>query len=130
MAEPGKAPTAGASLQVAITYNSSNGKWNAVPPDGPSGAAVNNRGQVTFHGVPSGGCRVYTSPAGTFVNETKGYEQLSQGNNTYTLAPGVDDTKVSYCVCDPSATCDPTRPIETGGYSIQVGNPGEGGKKK
>jgi len=130
MAQPGKAPTAGPSLQVAITYNPSNGQWKAEPPDGPAGATVNNQGQVTFHGVPSGGCRVYTSPAGTFVNETNGYVELSQGNNAYTLASGVDDSSISYCVCGPSATCNPTSPRETGGYSIKVGSPPEGGKRK
>ncbi|MGB8523119.1 MAG: hypothetical protein WCD43_09145 [Candidatus Acidiferrales bacterium] len=130
MAQPGKAPTAGPSLQVAITYNPSKDEWKADPPNGPAGATVNNQGQVTFHGVPSGGCRVYTSPAGTFVNETNGYEQLSQGNNVYTLASGVDDSNISYCVCGPTETCTAASPRATGGYSIKVGNPGEGDERK
>ena len=130
MAQPGKAPTAGPSLQVAITYNPSKDEWKADPPNGPAGATVNNQGQITFHGVPSGGCRVYTSPTDAFVNETNGYEQLNPGNNAYTLTDSVDDTDVLYCVCGPNEKCSPTNPRLTGGYSIQVGNPPEGGKRK
>lgn len=130
MVQPGRAPTARPSLHIAITNPSTN-VWSAEPPDGPAGATVDNQGQVTFHCAPQGGCRVYTSPTGAFVNEANGYEQLVHGNNTYTLAPGVDDSDISYCVCGPSETCSPIGPKLTGGYSIQVGNPTEpGGKKK
>jgi hypothetical protein len=124
MAQPGKAPNTAATLQVAITYNPSTEVWTANPPNPPS-AAVDNQGQVTFHCAPQGGCRVYTSPTDAFVNEANGFEQLAQGNNTYVLASGVDDSSVSYCVCGPSDSCTATSPRDTGGYSIKVGNPPE-----
>ena len=131
MAQPGRAPSAGPSLQITITYNPSNGEWDCHPPDSANGANVDNGGQVTFNCSQSGGCRVYTSPAVAFVNETNGYEQLSQGNNPFTVAPGVNNSDIVYCVCGPTSTCTPTSPMATGGYSIQVGTPPEpGGKKK
>ena len=120
MAEPRRAPTGGPTLQIAITY--SNGNWDCVPPQPPQ-AAVGNGDQVTFHCSPKDGCRVYTDPPDAFVNEANGYEQLSQGNNTFTCAPGVNDKYISYCACDPNSSCTPSRTKATGGYSIQVGNP-------
>ena len=129
MAQPGKAPTAGPTLQIAITYKPSTDEWIANPPRPPE-AAVDNQGQVTFHCSQQGGCRVYTSPADAFVNETNGYEQLNQGNNTFTLAAGVDDAFIDYCVCGPTQSCTPTSPKATGGYAIQSGNPPEGERKE
>lgn len=129
MAQPGRAPAAGPTLQISITYNSTTGVWRANPPNPPE-AAVDNQGQVTFHCSQQGGCRVYTSPTAAFVNETNGYEQLSQGNNTFTLDAGVDNSVVAYCVCGPTESCSPTSPKATGGYSIQSGNPPERGGKK
>ena len=120
MPEPGKAPATAATLRITITYSS--GNWDSRPPDPSNGAKVDNNGTVTFHCSQQGGCRVYTSPANAFVNEVNGYEQLNQGDNTYTLA--VDDVNVEYCVCGPSDSCSPTQRLTlTGGYSIQVGNP-------
>lgn len=131
MAEPGKARVAGPSLNVTLTYNPAKDEWKANPADPAGGAKVDNQGLVKFHCVQSGGCRVYTDPGDAFVNETNGYEQLVQGDNTYQLTSGVDDSDISYCVCDPAESCTPTSPRETGGYSIQAGNPGmPGGKKK
>jgi len=86
MAQPGKAPTAGRTLQIAITYKPSTSEWKANPPEPPA-AAVDNQGQVTFHCSQSGGCRVYTSPADAFVNEANGCLQLSHGNNNSPWRP-------------------------------------------
>lgn len=130
MAQPGKAPTTGSALQITITHNPTNDQWDANPGTPAAGAAVNNQGQVTFHDVPQVGCRIYTSPADAFESEpADGCEQLPHGNTTLTLASGVDDSEVLYCVCGPNEACTPTSPKETGGYSIQVGTPPEGGKK-
>ena len=130
MAEPRRAPVAASSLKVTITYNAAKDEWKANPPDPNGGAKVDNQGQVTFHCVQSGGCRVYTSPSDAFVDEANGYEQLVQGDNTYTLTSGVDDSDIDYCVSGPADSCTPTSPRETGGYSIQAGNPTEGGGEK
>jgi hypothetical protein len=131
MAQPERARIAGGpSLEITITYNPSTGEWKADPPDPSKGASVENKGQVTFH-APQGSCLVYTSPADAFVNEpANGCEPLQQGdNNIFTLAPGVNDTEVLYCVCGPSETCTPDKTKDTGGYSIKVGDPPEGGKQ-
>jgi hypothetical protein len=130
MAQPGRVRVAASTLKVTLTYNPAKDEWKANPPNPSNGAKVDNQGQVTFHCVQSGGCRVYTSPGDAFVNETNGYEQLGQGDNTYTLTSGVDDSAISYCICGPAESCMPTSPRETGGYSIQAGNPTEGGRKK
>lgn len=116
----------GPSLQIAITY--ANGKWDSNPPRPPN-AKVNNHGQVTFHCAPANGCRVYTEPANAFVGEVGGYLQLVQGNNSFALASGTDDSNIDYCVCDPNSSCKPTKLPDTGPYTIQVGNPPEEGDK-
>jgi len=132
MAQPERARAAGGpSLQITITYNPSTDEWKANPPNPNNGAVVDNTGQVAFHCAPQGGCSVCTSPTNAFENEpANGCIPLQQGNNgPFTLAQGVNDSDVLYCVCGPSETCDPNKSIETGGYSIQVGDPPEGGSK-
>jgi hypothetical protein len=130
MAQPGRAPTAGPTLEITITYNPRTSEWHCHPPNPANGAIVDNGGQVTFNCSQPGGCRVYTSPVLAFLNETNGYEQVSQTNKTFTVAPGVNDSDIVYCVCGPTSTCTPTGPKATGGYSIQVGTPPEPGEKK
>ena len=119
MAEAQRARTAAAPLQITITY--SNGNWKCNPPNPKAGAHIHNGGQVNFHCSQQGGCRVYTDPPDAFANEVNGYEQLNQGDNTYTCA--VPDVYINYCVSDPKWSCTPSKTKETGGYSIQVGTP-------
>ncbi len=121
MAQPGRAPeTEAARLNINI---------NAQYVPNVSHGTVDNGGQVHFNCAAKGGARVYTSPVSSFTGETNGYLTLSHGDNgPYT--PSGSDFNITYCVCAPDTTCNPVGPKEDGGYTIQVGNPPEGGKKK
>jgi hypothetical protein len=121
MAEPRKAPIAGAprlNININANYNSN-----------VSHGAVDNGGAVYFNCAPSGGALIYTSPADAFDNETNGYLTIPHGDSgPYT--PNGDDFTIAYCCCAPGSSCTPQGPMEGGGYTIKVGDPPEGGKKK
>lgn len=122
MAEPGKARV-GDSPRLNININN-NYDSNV------SHGNVDNGGEVFFNCAPNGGARIYTSPADAFSGESNGYITLSNGNNgPYT--PSADNFNISYCCCAAGSSCDPTQGAKLGGgYSIQVGNPPEGGHGK
>jgi hypothetical protein len=121
MAEPRKAPIAGAprlNININANYNPN-----------VSHGAVDNGGEVYFNCAATGGALIYTDPADAFDGEANGYLTLSNGNNgPYT--PNGDDFTIAYCCCAPGSNCTPQGPMAGGGYSITVGSPPEGGKRK
>jgi hypothetical protein len=120
MAEPRKAPIAGAhqlNINIDANYNSN-----------VSRGAVDNGGEVKFNCAPTGGALIYTDPADSFDGETNGYLTLPHGDSTYT--PSEDNFTITYCCCAPGSSCPPESPKAGGGYSITVGSPPEGGKRK
>ncbi|HLX00299.1 MAG TPA: hypothetical protein VKR82_16790 [Candidatus Acidoferrales bacterium] len=121
MAEPGKARvTDSPRLNVNI---------NANYDPNVSHGDVDNGGEVYFNCAATGGALIYTSPTSAFDGETNGYLTLVHGNNG-PFTPNGDDFNIDYCCCAVGSNCSPQGVKEGGGYSIQVGNPPEGGKEK
>lgn len=125
MAQPARAPQPQAG-DLRITVNDD---FTCEPQSGE----VNNGGNVYFECAPEDGAWIVTSSVNSpsFDGETGNYLVLENGTNGPYI-PNGDDFTISYCACAPDSNplCDPTTPKDTGGNTIQVGDPPEPGSGK
>jgi len=95
---------------------------------------VDNGGEVYFNCAASGNTFVITQalPDGSnaFQGETNNYVTLQQGNNG-PYHPSKNNITIHWCACGSMTNpCNPDPLKMVGGYTIQVGNPPEGGEHR